>query len=177
MNATALPPKASLEQLKNQAKDILKAHRKGDSFCCDLLRQLRQFTGQSDTAILKAEVKLSDVHSALAMHYGCKSWADMKAQVAALDSAREDRKEGFGENTCRRCGDVPLIDVVCLDCGEYVVADADNSVWLGDDGLVYQNDARMRSQQVVKCKCGSTNLEMQHQTHCGWCVHMLNKDD
>ncbi len=38
---TSLPPKANLEQLKKQAKDLLKAHRNGDAAVCEaLVKQL-----------------------------------------------------------------------------------------------------------------------------------------
>jgi 3-keto-disaccharide hydrolase len=77
----SLPPKASLEQLKNQAKDALKAHKRGDPACCAVLRHLHQFKDKPDDEILKAKVGLQEVQFALAMDYGFKSWAELKERT------------------------------------------------------------------------------------------------
>lgn len=56
-----LPPNPNLQQLKNQAKDVLKASRKGDP---------------------EAEgVTLQEAQHALAMEYGFRNWSDLKANV------------------------------------------------------------------------------------------------
>jgi hypothetical protein len=77
----SLPPKANLEQLKNQAKDILKAHKAGDKSCCAVLKSLHQIKDKSDGEILDAEVSLVQVQFALAMEYGFTGWAEMKDTV------------------------------------------------------------------------------------------------
>ncbi|KKN74596.1 hypothetical protein LCGC14_0389170 [marine sediment metagenome] len=80
---TSLPPNANLTQLKHQAKDLLKAHKRGDPACCEVLRQLRQFADSSDADILSAAVKLDDAQFALAMSYAFESWAKLKGHVEA----------------------------------------------------------------------------------------------
>ena len=70
MTVTIPMPKANLEQLKHQAKDALKAHRRRDPSCCGLLRHLHPFKGKTDEEILSTEVKLSQVQFALSMEKG-----------------------------------------------------------------------------------------------------------
>ena len=84
---TRLPSAASLEQLRNQAKDTLRAHRRGDPACCALLRRLRQFADLPDDRILAAEVGLQQVQFALAMDYGFASWSALKAHAESRPSA------------------------------------------------------------------------------------------
>jgi len=77
----SLPANASFEQLKKQAKDVLHAHGRKDASACAVLRNLNRFKEAADVAILDAEVGLHDAQFALAMEYGFKSWADLKARV------------------------------------------------------------------------------------------------
>ena len=76
-----LPSHASLEQLKKQAKDLLKAHKRKDAGSCAALRLLRQFAGKSDHEILEVPLSLTEVHFALAMDYGFRSWRELKGYV------------------------------------------------------------------------------------------------
>ena len=80
----SFPPKPSLEQLRKQAKDVLKLHKQGSRECCDVLRSLRQFAAASEGQILVAEVSLNQAQYALAMHYGYESWNGLKGHVESL---------------------------------------------------------------------------------------------
>jgi hypothetical protein len=79
--APSLPARPSLEQLRNQAKDLPKAHKQGDASCCGVLRPLKQFEGKPDAAILARDVSLVEVQYALAMEYGFASWREMRQHV------------------------------------------------------------------------------------------------
>ncbi|HUU22855.1 MAG TPA: hypothetical protein VM389_10005, partial [Phycisphaerae bacterium] len=63
----SLPTHPSLEHLRKQAKDLLRAQRAGDPSACGVLRRLRRFADQPDERILTAQVALSEVQFALAM--------------------------------------------------------------------------------------------------------------
>lgn len=76
-----LPPRPSLEQIKKQAKELLKAHRSADSHTCQTLRLLHRFRNASDADILAAGVKLNDCQFALAMDYGFADWTQLKSHV------------------------------------------------------------------------------------------------
>ena len=45
------PERPSLEFLRKQAKDVLKAHDARDPSCCEVLRWLRRFAQADDMAI------------------------------------------------------------------------------------------------------------------------------
>lgn len=72
----SLPTNPSLEQLSNQAKDLLKDHKQGEASCCRVLGKLKQFEEKSDADILAGTVSLVEAQYALAMHYGFKSWGN-----------------------------------------------------------------------------------------------------
>ncbi|MGO8703433.1 MAG: hypothetical protein ACLQVA_06410 [Candidatus Brocadiia bacterium] len=82
----SLPDRPNLEQLRKQAKDLLKAHRQGDASACRILRHLARFAAVSDPDVLKAKVTLSEAQHALAREYGFKNWAALVRYIR--DSAR-----------------------------------------------------------------------------------------
>jgi hypothetical protein len=83
----SLPANPSLRFLKEQAKDFLKAHKAGDASSCQVLRNLGRFAAAADADILAADVPLKEVQFALAMHYGFKSWDEMKKHVELAEQA------------------------------------------------------------------------------------------
>jgi ankyrin repeat protein len=81
--ARALPERASLEHLKNEAKQRLKALRRQNP-----------------------RAKLAAVQLALAREYGFASWRQLKAHADQLDPARRERKRVFD---AARAGDVETV--------------------------------------------------------------------
>jgi len=77
-----LPSNPSLENLRKQAKTILKSHVSGDTQACETLRRLPRFAGKTDAEILKAEVSLQEVQHALALDYGFRDWKALADWVA-----------------------------------------------------------------------------------------------
>jgi hypothetical protein len=81
--ARFLPPQVNLEHLKNEAKDLLKSHAKGDAAVCDTFRRLARFSQADDRQILSASIKLTEAQYALAMDYGFISWEQLRKTVLA----------------------------------------------------------------------------------------------
>lgn len=81
-----LPSNPSIEHLKHQAKDLLRAHRSGDPTCCATLRLLNRLAHASDSEILSADLKLNDAQFALAMSYGLSSWDALQSHVRSVSS-------------------------------------------------------------------------------------------
>jgi ankyrin repeat protein len=79
----ALPERASLEHLKNEAKQRLKALRRQEP-----------------------QAKLAAAQLALAREYGFASWRQLKTHVDQLDPARRERKRVFD---AARAGDVETV--------------------------------------------------------------------
>jgi hypothetical protein len=80
----SLPSRPNLGQLRNRAKDLLKAHSRGDVMACQPLRRLRQFASLSDAELLAAPLALHEAQYATAMSYGFPSWNALKQRVSEL---------------------------------------------------------------------------------------------
>lgn len=93
-----LPLKPNLRYLQEEAKDLLKSHRRGDVAACATLRLHHRFRDASDEHILSEGVSLQEVQHALALDYGFKSWRDLTLRVrqvpAVVDVTSEFRKTG-----------------------------------------------------------------------------------
>ena len=76
-----LPLKPSLEHLRKQAKDLLKAHQHADPAVCPTLKRLRHLAQASDAEVLAAPLTLRQAQHALARDYGFAKWADLRAAV------------------------------------------------------------------------------------------------
>ncbi|MGD0628038.1 MAG: ankyrin repeat domain-containing protein [Terracidiphilus sp.] len=82
MPVRVLPPNPNLEQLKHQAKDLIKAHAARSLAAAQLLREFHpRFAGASDAAIFAAEFKLSDAQLAIAREAGFLSWTRLKRRI------------------------------------------------------------------------------------------------
>ena len=103
MPARSLPPHVSLKQLKNQAKDLLKAHKSGDPQVCPRIRaNFPKLSERSDDAILSTRFVLQDAHLIIAREYGYESWPRLRAALSErllpdfLAAVREDALERAG---------------------------------------------------------------------------------
>ena len=87
-----LPPKANLEHLKKQAKDLLKAHQSGDVEACKRIGAfLPRMSEASEEDIRSAKVTLQEAQYVIAREYGFDKWAHLVARVS--DSLREEAKK------------------------------------------------------------------------------------
>lgn len=76
-----LPVRPNLDHLKRQAKQTLRAHKRGDAAVCPLLRHLHHLSHASDQEILATQLQLHDVQFALAISYGFSSWRTLRDHV------------------------------------------------------------------------------------------------
>src|SRR5436190_5381657 len=85
-----LPPRANLEQLKKQAKDLVKSHKTGDA---DALKRIQEhhpdWSKASPSAIRAAKFSLSGAQLVIAREYGFSSWLKLKEHVASLGTDRD----------------------------------------------------------------------------------------
>jgi len=82
MPVRVLPPNPNLDQLKHQAKDLIKAHAAHSMAAAQLLREFHpRFSGASDEAIFAAPFKLSDAQLAIARESGFPSWTRLKRRI------------------------------------------------------------------------------------------------
>ncbi|MFA6110693.1 MAG: hypothetical protein WDA75_18185, partial [Candidatus Latescibacterota bacterium] len=77
-----LPPQPNLEQLKKQAKDLLRAIQSGDPEAFSILRQhLPRLGGATGAPAGADEVSLQEVQFSLAREYGFRDWNWLQAVV------------------------------------------------------------------------------------------------
>jgi hypothetical protein len=82
MPVRRLPPNPSLDHLKYQAKDLLKAKAMRDPATAQLMREFHpRFGGATDAEIFDAPLKLSDAQLTIAREAGFPSWARLKRHV------------------------------------------------------------------------------------------------
>lgn len=82
MPVKLLPPNPSLDHLKHQAKDLLKAHPGRDPGAAQRLRAFHpRFLNTAGADIFTAAPKLSDAQLAIARESGFLSWSRLKSHI------------------------------------------------------------------------------------------------
>jgi hypothetical protein len=91
MPVKQLPNRPSLEHLKNQARDLLKAHAAKDPEALQRLREfVPKFGNMDDSEIAERSFHLSDAYFAIAREYGYTSWTRLKSAVESGKTPRAD---------------------------------------------------------------------------------------
>ena len=87
MPPSSMPARPNLEQLRKQAKDLLKAFRCEDSSAVERFRtSLSRYSGFTDHERRQLPLSLADAQRVVATEYGFRSWLEMRNYV--------ERKEG-----------------------------------------------------------------------------------
>jgi hypothetical protein len=92
----SLPSRPNLEQLKNQAKDLLKSLKSGNPETKQRIQQSHpRLPGSSAPEMNTAELSLADAQLVIAREYGFASWPKLKEHVDAVALATGDPMELF----------------------------------------------------------------------------------
>jgi ankyrin repeat protein len=82
-----LPPRPNLEQLKKQAKMVLKGHQAANP---QIIKQIQEnhprWRNASEAAIQSAHLALSDAQLVIANEYGFETWSKLKSHVLLYES-------------------------------------------------------------------------------------------
>jgi hypothetical protein len=82
MPVRVLPPNPNLDQLKHQAKDLIKAHAARSLGAAQLIREFHpRFSGATDSDLFAAAFKLSDAQLTIARESGFPSWTRLKRRI------------------------------------------------------------------------------------------------
>jgi hypothetical protein len=82
MPVRVLPSNPNLDQLKHQAKDLIKAHAAHSLGAAQMIREFHpRFSGATDAAIFAAAFKLSDAQLTIARESGFPSWTRLKRRI------------------------------------------------------------------------------------------------
>ena len=104
---TSLPPHASLENLKKQAKNLQKKWAAGDAGTLARIRAAHpQYTDASGEHLCQTKPRLTDCQLVLAREAGFESWPQMKA---AVQSSSQELANQFLDQACL-CYDDPHFD-------------------------------------------------------------------
>jgi ankyrin repeat protein len=82
--APDLPARPDVEQLKRQAKDLLRAARDHDPAALSRFRILPSFAGHSDEQLEQAPLALHDAQSVIARELGLPSWKALREHLEEL---------------------------------------------------------------------------------------------
>ena len=98
MAPSVFPPNPSLEQLKKQAKDLLKAHKSArPDVVVRLKENLPHFSGLSDRAVLQTKFALKDAQHVIAREHGFADWPVLKEALADKTQYFADYQWSRGE--------------------------------------------------------------------------------
>src|SRR5262249_47939727 len=97
MTATQLPERPNLDQLKRQAKDLLRAARSGDSAALERFRILPAFGHLSNADLARRTLALHDAQSAIAREHGYDSWNALRERVEELTLEFAEAVDSFVE--------------------------------------------------------------------------------
>lgn len=84
MTARQLPGRPNLDQLKQQAKDLLRAARAHEAVALTRFRRLPAFADYSDADLARAPLALHDAQSVIAREHGFDSWNVLRERVEEL---------------------------------------------------------------------------------------------
>src|SRR5262245_17871415 len=92
----SLPSRPNLEQLKNQAKDLLKNYKTADAQAVERIQANHpNYSNAAETEIRAAKLSLSDAQLVIAREYGFASWRQLKEHVESLLLETADPVELF----------------------------------------------------------------------------------
>jgi ankyrin repeat protein len=92
------PPRVpDLDQLKRQAKDLLRSARAAEPSALSRFRILPSLAGAGDAELARASLALHDAQSVLAREHGFASWKALRERVEALTLELGAAAEGFVE--------------------------------------------------------------------------------
>ena len=87
-----LPPKANLEHLKKQAKELLRLYRNGNATAIARFTQnLPAAAHRTDSEVMALQLRLHDAQSCIAREYGFASWADLNLYVETSEFAHHEQ--------------------------------------------------------------------------------------
>jgi ankyrin repeat protein len=117
MTATQLPERPDLDQLKRQAKDLLRSARAKDEAALRRFRLLPAFARASDSDLARRTLTLHDAQSVIAREHGFDSWKALRGRVeeltlefgAAVDQFIEAATDGRADRAERLLARYPAI--------------------------------------------------------------------
>ena len=169
----SLPASPSIIHLKDQAKELLKAHRNRDAAVCPVLRHMHRFGRAPDDEILGADVSLQEAQFALAMDYGFSGWSELKAFVEtkaggeAMHAEKEDHGPKREEQLNAALAGKPLSQKNSDELVPVLVALTAYARWFGLEALADKVEKSTDDELLrtgLRMAAGGTNRELVIET-------------
>ena len=91
MPSPSLPSRPNLEQLKNRAKDLLRAYRERQPDALTRLREsLRRYSHLSDDDLNELSLSLRDAQRVIAVEHGFANWSSIRNYVERKGAGHHD---------------------------------------------------------------------------------------
>ena len=108
-----LPPRPNLEQLRNQAKSLLKGHRAAVPEAVARVRENHpRWQDSSDAVLASARLTLADTQLVIANEYGFKNWPALKAHVLSQQANPSIHAKVRAFQDAAGRGDLPRLDAL-----------------------------------------------------------------
>jgi len=108
-----LPPNPSLEQLKKQAKSLLKRQQAADSEAFTRIRESHpRFRNLPEEKISASPFALADAQLVIASEYGFASWAKLQSHVKTLEAASSTAESVASLRDAAGKGDLARLNVL-----------------------------------------------------------------
>ena len=92
MPSPSLPSRPNLEQLKNRAKDLLRAYRERQPDALTRLREsLRRYSHLSDDDLIELSLSLRDAQRVIAVEHGFANWSSIRNYVERVAYGRKSQ--------------------------------------------------------------------------------------
>lgn len=108
-----LPPNPSLEQLKKQAKSLLKHQQAADSAALTRIREYHpRFRDRSKEQVGSSQFALADAQLVIANEYGFASWSKLQSHVKTLAAASSTAEAVASLRDAAGKGDLPRLNAL-----------------------------------------------------------------
>ena len=103
----SLPSKPNLRQLRNQSRDLLKAHQAAVPEAANRLRQaLTELVDLADEEIFQNKLALKDAQRAIAREYGFETWAALKHHIESASERPDNPLQRFERQVKELAGQI-----------------------------------------------------------------------
>ena len=161
-----LPDHPNLEQLKKQAKSLLRAAQARDAAALRRFSALPAFSRKSDAELREVALALHDAHSVVAREHGFTSWQALRDEVEARTLTFDGAVEEFVR--CATGGAVGRAERLLALHPGIAMASLQTALVLGDAAGV---ETRLRAQPELATRPGGAQQWEPLLYACHTCLH------
>ena len=166
MTPSALPDRPNLEQLKNQAKSLLRAAHAKDPAALQRFARLPALHGKTAADLIEVDLALHDAQSVIAREHGFASWNELREEVEARTLSFDAALEEFLR--CATGGASGRADRLLALHPRIATASLHSALVLGDAASV---EARLRNQPALATQPGGPQHWEPLLYVCHTCMH------